>query len=62
MKIVGRSNFDNEMVNDVLVAENVSKDYADGILDYMNNTFCDERSTYCFFLEDDDYELYRFEP
>jgi len=62
MKIVGKSNFDDEMVNDILIAENVDPAYADGILDYMNETFCDNRSTYIFDLRENDYKLYKFEP
>ena len=62
MKIVGKSNFDNEMVDDILIVENINPAYADGILDLINETFCDERSTYCFFLKEDDYILYKFEP
>jgi hypothetical protein len=62
MKIVGKSNFDNEMVDDILIAENVNPDYADGMVDYMNETFCTEHSTYCFFLKEDEYKLYKFEP
>lgn len=62
MKIIGKSNFDLDTVNDILIAEKVDPAYADGMVDYLNETFCDSHSTYCFFLVEDDYKLYRFEP
>jgi hypothetical protein len=62
MKIVGKSNFDLDNVNDILVAENVNLEYADRILDFINDKFTSSSSGYYFFLEKDDYKLYKFEP
>lgn len=61
MKIVAVSNFDLDTVDDVLIAENVSKEYADGILGYLNKNFCSAHAKYCFFLKEDAYVLHKFE-
>ena len=61
MKIIGKSNFDKDTVDDILIADNVSREYADGILDYMNENFASSSSDYYFFLVEDDYKLYTFE-
>ncbi|HAX18416.1 MAG TPA: hypothetical protein DCY00_07475 [Actinobacteria bacterium] len=62
MKIIGHSNFDLETVNEILIAENINPEYANGIVDYMNETFSSSSADYYFFLVEDDRELYKFEP
>jgi hypothetical protein len=63
VKIIGVSNYDNEMVNDILIAENVSEFYAKIIADLLNK---DKRTggdgTYHYKVVPMDYELYKFEP
>lgn len=62
MKIIGKSNFDNEMVNDVLIVESVNHFYGKMITDLLNEYKCDERSLLFFELKEDNYKLYEFKP
>ena len=62
MKIIGKSNFDNEMVNDIIIAENVNEYYGNIIVEFMNEFYVKDSSDYYFHLEPDDYKLYEFEP
>jgi len=63
MKIIKVSNFDNESVSDMLIAENVIKHYGELIVDFLNNKFSrNEQSMFFYKLESDDYKLYKFEP
>ena len=61
VKIVGKSNFDNESVSDRLVCENVLPCYAKTLVKALNDTFSGDDATYYYFQADADYKLYRFE-
>lgn len=60
MKIIGKSNFDNESVNDILVCDNVNEFYGEEIVVFLNSAG-DQNSTYYYLLAPDDYRLYSFE-
>ena len=60
MKIIGSSNFDDEMVSDLLVCENVNEHFGEKIVKLLNDKG-DDYSTYYFKLKPDDYKLYEFE-
>jgi hypothetical protein len=62
MKIIGKSNFDLETVNDILIAENVKTTYAKFIASALNDKFCTETSKYFFEAKPDEYKLYVWEP
>lgn len=62
MKIVVKSNFDNESINDRLIAENVGEYYGKAIVKFLNNKFGGNTSPDYFILVKDDYKLYEFEP
>jgi hypothetical protein len=59
MKIIGHSNFDNEAVADVLVAENVHPSYVEFIVQSLLKSFGGDYATYYFSVVDDDYKLWR---
>lgn len=61
MKIIIKSNFDNESVNDRLVCDNVNSFFGNEIVGFLNS-FVTEYSTYYYELVPDDYKLYCFEP
>lgn len=62
VKIVAHSNFNNENVSEVLVAENIQFEfYAKVMLDALLATVT-ESSPYYFKLEKDDYQLYTWDP
>jgi hypothetical protein len=61
MKVIGKSNFDNESVSDVLVCENIKQSYAD-ILVKTLNARDGEASTYYYCVVPDNHKLYKWEP
>lgn len=61
MKIIGKSNFDNESVNNVLICDNVGAFFGNKIVDFLNSSDAQD-STYYYELVFDDYELYSFKP
>lgn len=61
MKIIGVSNFDNEMIDDVLICDNIHKINGETIVEFMNDS-ASEDSFYFYKLVDSDHELYVFEP
>ncbi len=58
MKIIGKSNFDNESVSDVLICENILEGYAKKIVEKLNNDELAFSDTYFYELVEDDYKLY----
>lgn len=62
MKIIGKSNFDNEMVNDILICENIRKPFGEPIIKFLNESFCNDHSVYYYKLVEDYYKLYIFKP
>lgn len=61
MKIIAKSNFDNEMVSDLLIAENMSSIYSALFVNFLNSHF-PENHTYIYLVVPDDYKLYEFIP
>ena len=61
MKIIGKSNFDDGLVADILVKDNLSEEEAKRITDKMNGK-SSYYSTYYYVVVPDDYSLYQFEP
>lgn len=57
MKIVGVSNFDDDTVDDILIAENVNQPYGERIVGLLEKD-CGENGYYFPKLVDDNYELY----
>ncbi len=60
-KIIGKSNFDLESVNDILIADNLNEYYGKYILKFLRDIMHDG-DTYYPKLVDQDYELYEREP
>jgi hypothetical protein len=60
MKIIAKSNFDNESVSDILVAENVPQNYALQIVKLMNDHLTSETGPYYYHVVEDQYKLYEF--
>lgn len=61
-KIIGKSNFDDERVDDILIAENVPEKMGMAMVSFLNDNYSTNQSTYYYFLVDQDKELYHFEP
>lgn len=61
MKIIGKSNFDDASVNDILVCDNVNEFFGNKIIDFLNASNVQD-SIYYYKLVSDDYKLYCFEP
>ncbi len=59
MKIVGVSNFGKDSIADVLIAENVHKNYINDIVDYLNKKHSDINSTYYMLKKENDYKLWQ---
>lgn len=62
MKIIGVSNFNEEGINDIIVAENVTKIFIDSIVSFLNNEFSGNTKIYYFKKVEDDYNLYTYDP
>lgn len=58
MKIVKIDNFNTELIDDVLIAENVNKNYVDVIVNTLNDKYSGEQSSDYFISTKDDYELF----
>lgn len=59
MKIIGVSNFDDEMVSDVLVKKDI---YGVQIIDELEKLNKDSEQKYFYKAVDDNYKLYEFKP
>jgi len=62
MKVIGKSNFDNESVSDILVSEDLDEDMAADVCAAENNKYGGMYATYFYSVVPDDYELYEFQP
>lgn len=64
MKIVKADNFDREgqVGDDVLIAENVSEQWAKVIVELLNDKTCHQYSEDFFKAVEDNYKLKKFEP
>lgn len=62
MKIIGVSNFDNELTSDILIAENLQPYWAKAIVSLINKYLCSETSTYYYKAVENTYILYKYEP
>lgn len=62
VKIVGKSNFDDDMVEDLLIADNVLEQYAQMIIDHLNDKIATEYGRYYYHVVPLDYELHHFVP
>lgn len=61
MKLIAKSNFDLEGVDDILIAENVHPSFGKYIVNLLIKNMRED-DTYFYKLVEDDYELYKFEP
>ncbi len=61
MKIIAKSNFDDETVSDITIATSVAPAYASEIADYLNTVHNGKSATYYFVVVVDTYKLHRFE-
>jgi hypothetical protein len=61
MKIVGKSNLNLDTIKEIVIAENVNPYYGKIMTDAINNNpkIVNPYSTYFFYLEEDDYRLWR---
>ena len=62
MKIISKSNFDDERVDDKLIAENVDAYYVGFMVDSLNASFTTGRSPRIFHVVPDEYVLYESAP
>ena len=62
MKIIGKDNFDREMISDYLVAEKVMESLGAIMVEALNAKLCSDNAPTFYKLVPDDYELWRFEP
>jgi len=62
MKIIKKDNFDRESVSDVLIAENVDVQWADMIVEALNNKLSGMYAEAFFAVKPDNYELYKYDP
>lgn len=61
MKIIIKDNFDRDNVSDVLVCENINKEFGEKIVNLLNIKESDN-SPYFFKLVENDYKLYEWKP
>ena len=61
MKIICKSNFDLDYINDRLVCENINTYYGEKLVDFLNKTLSGDNSHDFYVLVEDDYTLYNFE-
>ena len=59
MKIIGKDNYDNETVSEILICLNISEYYGKIIVDFLNNL---PQEQWFYALMKDDYQLYEWEP
>ena len=62
MKIICVDNFNREIVDDKLIADNLCGFYGRDIVDFLNDKFSGDNSPDFYRLVDDDYELFTLEP
>lgn len=61
-KIICTDNFNRDTVSDTLVADNVSEYWGRLIVKFLNANYSSNDSPNFFKLEENDYELYVWEP
>ena len=61
MKIITKSNYDDERLSEYVVAEGLNQYYGKLIYDFLLNS-TDKRDSSIFELVEDNYILYEFEP
>lgn len=61
MKIICVDNYDREMYDDILIAENVDERWGNHIVELLNNDYRKSNGDYFKFVEND-YKLFKFEP
>ena len=57
LKIIGTSNFADETISDILIADHVKEYYGKRIVEFLEKD-CGENGTYYPKLVNDDYKLY----
>lgn len=62
MKIVQVDNFDRDNISDVLIAENVNKNFGEFLTKALIDKYSSSNSPDYFRLVPDNYELYKWEP
>ena len=58
-KIIKVDNFDRELFDDVLVADNMSDHYAESVAEMLNSKFSGDNSSYYYRVVDGDHELFK---
>lgn len=61
MKVVAVDNFDTELIDDILIKDNLTKEEADKIVKEHNDKMHEHSARYYRAVEDN-YKLYKFEP
>ena len=59
-KVIGQSNFDNPLVDDILICDNLEQKFAAGLAKEWNDSK-PENTKYYYLVVADDYKLYKFE-
>lgn len=62
VNIVSVSNFDLDDYNESFVAKEVRKDFAEGITEYLNETYSSDYGLDYYLVKPHDYVLKHFEP
>ena len=62
MKIIAKSNFDDESFSEYTICEKLSDHWADIIWSYISDKYTTASSEEYFKIVPDDYELYKFDP
>jgi len=62
MKIIIVDNFDRNVYDDYLIAENISEAWGNRIVEFLNDVYSGACSPDFFMLVKDDYKLRKFEP
>ncbi len=62
MKIIRKSNFDDEWINDLLIAEKVNIDFMENLIQCLNDVYSGADANYIFVGVADNYKLHNFKP
>ena len=62
MKIIKVDNFNRESVSDDLIAKELTRHYAELIVNFLNERFSGHRSSIFYKAVDDAHKLYQFKP
>ena len=62
MKIIQTDNFERDTVSDILIAKDISENFANIIVDALNTKYSSDYSPMFFKVVPENYKLYKWEP